>query len=106
MLNRSRCLVAAVAVSLLSLLLVSCYTPAGRSAGEVVDDATITTQVKTALLANKVLEGISISVKTFSGEVTLTGAVDTREQIDKAEEIAFSVRGVEKVNNLITLKEQ
>lgn len=105
MLNRSGSCIVAVVIAFLSVLLVSCYTPAGRSAGEVVDDATITTQVKTALLANKVLEGISISVKTFSGEVTLTGAVESPEQISKAEEIAYSVRGVKKVNNLITLKE-
>jgi hyperosmotically inducible periplasmic protein len=105
MLNKFRCFIIAVVVASCSVLLVSCYTPAGRSAGEVVDDATITTQVKTSLLANKVLEGISISVKTFSGEVTLTGAVDTPEQASKAEEIANSVRGVKKVNNLITLKE-
>lgn len=104
MLNKSRCLILALVVTLCSALLVSCYTPAGRSTGEVVDDASITTQVKTSLLANKLLEGIAISVKTFSGEVTLTGAVDTPEQVSKASEVAYSVRGVKKVNNLITMK--
>jgi hyperosmotically inducible protein len=104
MLKLSRNLVAALAIALCSTLLASCYTPAGRSAGVVVDDASITTQIKTALLANKALDGIAISVSTFSGEVTLTGAVDTPAQVQKASEIAYSVRGVRKINNLITVK--
>ena len=104
MLHKSQHLIFALIVTLCSALLISCYTPAGRSAGEVVDDAGSTTQVKTSLLANKALEGIAISVKTFSGEVTLTGAVNTPEQVRKAAEIASSVRGVKKVNNLVTVK--
>lgn len=104
MLHKSKHLILAIVVTLCSALLISCYTPAGRSAGEVIDDAGITTQVKASLLANKALEGISISVKTFSGEVTLTGAVDSPAQVRKAGEIASSVRGVKKVNNLVTVK--
>lgn len=91
-------------IVLCTCLLVSCYTPAGRSPGEVVDDATITTQIKTALLANEALDGIAISVATFGGEVTLTGAVASGSQIKKASEIAYSVRGVKRVTNLIKLK--
>lgn len=87
-----------------ALLLVSCYTPAGRSAGAVVDDASITTQIKTSLLADQVMNGIAVSISTFKGEVTLTGAVNSQEQIKKAGEIAASTRGVTKVENLIKLK--
>jgi osmotically-inducible protein OsmY len=104
MLKTSRKFVVALLIAISSALLVSCYTPAGRSTGVVVDDASITTQIKTSLLAHKTLDGIAISVKTFSGEVTLTGAVDTPAQAQKASEIAYSVRGVRKVNNLITVK--
>lgn len=104
MLKTSRKFVVALLIAISSTLLVSCYTPAGRSTGVVVDDASITTQIKTSLLANKALDGIAISVSTFSGEVTLTGAVDTPGQVQKATEIAYSVRGVRKVNNLITVK--
>lgn len=87
-----------------AVLLVSCYTPAGRSAGAVVDDASITAQIKTSLLADQVMNGIAISISTFKGEVTLTGAVNTQEQISKAGAIAGSTRGVKKVENLIKLK--
>jgi hyperosmotically inducible periplasmic protein len=82
----------------------SCYTPAGRSPGEVVDDATITTQIKTSLLAEKILNGIAISVTTFEGDVTLTGAVQDSAQVKKATDIARSVRGVRKVDNLLKIK--
>jgi hyperosmotically inducible protein len=84
--------------------LTACRTPAGRSAGQVVDDGTITTEVKAKLLNDNVTKGLAVSVETFEGQVTLTGAVDTDVQRQKAVQIAGSVRGVKKVNNLINLK--
>lgn len=83
---------------------VSCATPAGRTSGAVVDDATITAQVKSGLLADKDVSGVAVSVETFNGEVTLTGAVPTQAHVIKAESIARSVRGVTKVDNLIRIK--
>ena len=50
----------------------------GKSVGETVDDATITTQVKTALLNDPAVGGLKIDVDTFKGVVTLSGAVKTR----------------------------
>jgi len=82
----------------------ACQTPAGRSAGQVIDDGTITTKVKAKLFDESVLKGFAISVDTFEGTVTLTGAVDSEEQKDKASQIAASTQGVKKVNNLITIK--
>jgi hyperosmotically inducible periplasmic protein len=79
-------------------------TPAGRSAGQVIDDGTITTQVKAKLLEDSVTKGLAVSVKTFEGAVTLTGAVDSDAQREKAVQIASAVSGVKKVNNLINLK--
>ena len=83
---------------------VACQTPAGRTVGEVVDDATITTKVKAKLFDESILRGFAISVDTFDGEVTLTGAVDNESQKQKASEIAVSTHGVHKVNNLIIIK--
>ncbi len=86
------------------LMLFACSTPAGRSAGEVIDDGTITTKVKSELLANNITKGLAVSVQTFEGAVTLTGAVDTEDQRRAAEDVARHVKGVKKVNNLIKLK--
>jgi hyperosmotically inducible protein len=87
-----------------AVALTACQTPAGRSAGEVVDDATISTEVKAKLLNDNVTRGLAVSVETFEGAVTLTGAVDTAAQRDRAVQITKMVRGVKKVNNLINLK--
>ena len=77
--------------------------PAGPAA-KWCDDATITTKVKTKLLDDSILRGVAISVETFEGNVTLTGAVDTGEQKTRAEDLAKSVNGVKKVNNHIMIK--
>ncbi|HSR10843.1 MAG TPA: BON domain-containing protein [Thermodesulfobacteriota bacterium] len=93
-------LVAVLGVAVLS----SCSTPAGRSAGQVTDDATITSKVKSELLLDDRVKGLAISVDTFEGNVTLTGGVPNQEQKDVAGRIARSVNGVKKVNNLITVR--
>ena len=85
-------------------LTTGCLTPAGRTAGEVVDDSTVTTMVKTKLVEDAFMSGFAIGVKTFKGEVTLTGAVDSPQAIRRAEELAGSVHGVRRVNNLIQLR--
>ena len=101
--NNVHVFVAVLLAALLSLT-VSCTTPAGRSAGTVVDDATITTEVKAALLADSQVSGVAISVQTFKGEVVLTGAVDSQAHVQKTESIARSVKGVARVKNLLKLK--
>ena len=87
-----------------AMVFVGCQTTAGRSAGEVVDDSTITTKVKAKLFSDESLSGFAISVETFKGEVTLTGAVESEQQKSDATEIAQSVHGVRQVNNLLKIK--
>lgn len=84
--------------------LMACQTPAGRSAGGVVDDATITSKVKSKLFADDRLSGFAIDVDTFKGEVTLTGGVSTQSDKQLATEIAKTVEGVRDVNNFLKLK--
>lgn len=86
--------------------LLACQTPAGRTTGAVIDDGTITTKVKSKLFGDERVSGFAISVDTFQREVTLTGAVNTAEQKQIATEIASSVEGVRKVNNVLQLKKQ
>ncbi len=84
--------------------LMACTTPAGRSAGDVIDDGTVTTKVKAALFDDEQLSGFAIGVDTFEGEVTLTGAVNTVGEKIHATEVAAGVRGVRNVNNLLKVK--
>jgi hyperosmotically inducible protein len=85
-------------------LILACHTPAGRTAGQVVDDSTITTKVKAKLFDDDQLSGFAISVKTFKGEVTLTGAVESGSQKARATILAKNVSGVTSVNNLLQIK--
>jgi hyperosmotically inducible protein len=88
-------------VPFIVMSLVSCRTPAGRSAGDVVDDSAITTKVKAKLLEDQRLKGFGIDVDTHQGEVTLTGGVDTAESKSRASQLARSVDGVKRINNML-----
>jgi hyperosmotically inducible periplasmic protein len=102
--NMHKSFTALTAILFLVVGLTACQTPAGRSTGRVVDDSTITAQAKAKLLADTDLNGLGISVETFDGDVTLTGAVQTVDQKTHAEEIVRSVSGVRSVNNLLKIK--
>ncbi|MDY6838200.1 MAG: BON domain-containing protein [Thermodesulfobacteriota bacterium] len=96
--------IASLLVLAILVAVAACSTPAGRSPGQVIDDATITTKVKAKLYKDDVLKGFAVSVHTFKGTVTLLGAVDTAEQMQMAGTRAQSVDGVVAVNNLLQLK--
>lgn len=83
-----------------ALLLAGCAGSMDRTAGQTVDDATLTGRVKSALINDPVVEAMDINVDTYRGVVQLTGFVDQQQQIERAEEIArsFEVRDVK--NNL------
>jgi hyperosmotically inducible periplasmic protein len=71
---------------------------------EVISDSTITTKVKTALLAEKDVNSLDISVETFDRIVQLSGFVDSQWQIDKAVKVASGVAGVQHVKNDLVRK--
>jgi c(7)-type cytochrome triheme protein len=75
-----------------------------ESSGEYMDDAVITTKVKTAMLQEPSLKSAEINVETFKGIVQLTGFVRSRADINKAAEIAKGVKGVKSVKNDMILK--
>jgi hyperosmotically inducible periplasmic protein len=69
------------------------------SAAKGADDATITTQVKSAIAADANLKSQQISVDTKDQTVTLAGNVESSAQKDRAKEIATGVTGVKRVND-------
>lgn len=72
--------------------------------GEYVDDAVITTRVKTAILQEPTLSSAEINVETFKGVVQLSGFVTSRAAINKAIEVTRSITGVSSVKNDMRLK--
>jgi len=68
-----------------------------ESTGEYVDDSVITTKVKSLLAEDDFLKSFQISVETFKGIVQLSGFVNSQNAVDKAGQIARSVKGVTSV---------
>lgn len=78
--------------------------PKQQTAGQYIDDATITTRVKTAILRDPALKSTEISVETYKGVVQLSGFVSSQAMIDKAVDHARHVGGVVSVKNDMHLK--
>lgn len=75
-----------------------------RSTGQYIDDKTIATKTKTALLADKVTDGLDINVSVNRQVVQLSGFVNSEAQVEKAEEIAGSISGVKSVENSLQVQ--
>jgi hyperosmotically inducible protein len=90
-----------LALTLIAPLLLSAC---GKTVGETIDDATITTRVKTALLNDPDVGGMRIDVDTFKGVVTLSGAVKSQAEADKAVTIARKINGVSDVKSTLQVQ--
>jgi hyperosmotically inducible protein len=79
-------------------------TSTKEGTGEYVDDSVITTKVKAAIFNEPTLKSAEINVETFKGVVQLGGFVSSQADINKAVEVARSVKGVTSVKNDMRLK--
>jgi hyperosmotically inducible periplasmic protein len=91
-----RCLLAIVFVVGLG---AGCQSTTGESVGRNIDDATITTEVKAKLTAESAANLTRVNVNTTNGQVSLVGNVATPADRTRAEQLARSVKGVQKVAN-------
>ena len=73
-------------------------------AGEKVDDASITAQVKMSLLYHRSTSGIKTKVETKDGVVTLHGKAKNAAEKDLATKRAKDIKGVKSVENLMTIE--
>jgi hyperosmotically inducible protein len=111
--HQPRLLLGATVAALAAFVLVACSkapeTPAPTPAspgtvGTQIDDTVITSNVKTALLAEPDIKSLDISVDTVKGEVKLTGLVDNQGQIDQAAMVASRTSGTISVKNELQIK--
>jgi hyperosmotically inducible protein len=77
---------------------------AGQAIADATADARITAAIKTKLVANRELSAMSISVNTTDGIVTLSGAVQSAEEISKAMLLAMDTEGVREVISTLQVK--
>lgn len=86
------------AVASMALFVQGCNTDQAPKAQ--VNDAQITTQVKSKLASDVGAESLTnINVNTTNGVVTLAGEVESADLKNRAESVTQSVPGVVKVNN-------
>lgn len=77
---------------------------AGQAIADSTADARITTAIKTKLLTNKDTSALNVSVNTTGGVVTLSGPVNSTEEISKAMVLAMDTEGVRRVISTMQVK--
>ena len=75
----------------------------GKTVGEAIDDTTITTRVKTAMLNDPGVGGLRIDVDTFKGVVTLSGRVKSQAEKEQALALARMISGVVEVKDAMQI---
>ena len=75
-----------------------------QTVGSYVDDAGITTAVKTRMAEDKTVSATSISVETLNGTVQLSGFAKSQAEKNQAEAIARNTKNVREVRNSIVVR--
>ena len=87
--------------TLLALVSAIATASCGKTVSEAIDDTTITTRVKTALLNDPVIGSLRIDVETFKGIVTLSGRVKSQAERDQAIAMTRGIDGVVEVEDAL-----
>ena len=90
--------------ALITALMGCSQTKNQESTGQTIDDSAITTKVKAAIFEDPALKSLQINVKTFKGEVQLSGFVDSAQNVKKAGGVAEGVKDVTSVKNDLIVK--
>ena len=89
-----------VAVTTVTLFACGCSVFKGqKTAGQFVDDSTIATRAKAALVKDSTVSATDFSIDVYKGEVTLTGVAKNRAEVDRAIDDIKRVDGVKSVKN-------
>ena len=85
-------------------ILVKAAPVATETIGEKIDDASITTQVKYALLSHKSTSALKTKVTTNDGVIAISGEAKSDAEKSLVTKLAQDVRGVKSVSNNMTVK--
>ena len=75
-----------------------------ETVGAYVDDATITTTIKTRFIENKAVDANAIKVETLNGNVILSGFAKNSAERNTAVQLAEGVKGVKSVKDSIVVR--
>ena len=84
---------------------VDAAVDAYQAAVRFAQDIAVTAAVKTALLTDRSFTGSQIHVTTTAGIVTLEGRVESNAVLAHAQQVASQTRGVNGVNNQLTVSD-
>jgi hyperosmotically inducible periplasmic protein len=86
------------------MMVVSTPSKKTQSAGDKIDDASITGLAKMTLLYHRSTSALNTSVTTNNGVVTLTGKAKNAAEKDLATKYVNDVNGVKSVKNQMTIE--
>jgi osmotically-inducible protein OsmY len=75
-----------------------------ETAGNYVDDTSITTAIKAKFVEDKTVDAAAIKVETLNGTVQLSGFAKSQAEKQQAENIARNTKGVRSVENKLTVR--
>lgn len=104
MANLQRIVKVLVSIGVLAAFMGCATTSKQETAGQYVDDTTITTKVKAGIFNDSELKSLQITVNTYKGVVQLSGFVDSSQKVKKAGQVARNVSGVIEVKNDLQVK--
>lgn len=81
-----------------------CESMTGKTMGQNVSDASISTAVQSKLTGDRVSNFARVDVDTERGVVQLSGVVPSSDQKSRAEALARQVDGVRRVNNNLQIQ--
>jgi osmotically-inducible protein OsmY len=87
-------------------LFSGCATMTGETAGENIDDATITTEVNGVIVNDPDAHYLKIDVTTTKGNVVLQGFVNSRETEGRLVAKIKKIRGVKSVKSLLNMEKK
>jgi hyperosmotically inducible periplasmic protein len=103
--NQSTKIIALALFAATTVFTTGCaVTRSQETVGQYVDDATITTQIKSRWIADPTVDAASFKVETLKGTVQISGFAKNAEEKRKAEAIARGVNGVIAVQNSIAVR--
>jgi hyperosmotically inducible protein len=89
-----------IVVATITVLASACSVMKGNeTSGQYVDDATLTTRAKAALVKDSTVSATDFNVDTYKGDVTLTGVTKSASEATRAVEDVKEVPGVKSVKN-------
>jgi hyperosmotically inducible periplasmic protein len=93
-----------VAITAVTLLATGCNLMKGKeTTGQYVDDATVSTRAKAALVKDSTVSASDFNIDVYKGNVTLTGVAKNAAEVNRAIDDIKRVDGVVSVKNATRL---